>query len=187
MNLFQRDVKNFIRLKFLGLVNSYDNEPDILIQGIEYDFEYQNNKFNVKGNLTWQNVLNNQDFEAGSVLEQLYEKEQLPNTPFLFGNVAINYKLPNLFKNINSSIYYDINYVEEFYLNYKNVATLNPDKNTIPTQFLNNIGTTFSTKNKKHHINIEVQNLFNQVAFDNFKQQKPSRGFYLKYRFSIDH
>ncbi len=187
MNLFQRDVKNFIRLKFLGLVNSYDNEPDILIQGIEYDFEYQNNKFNVKGNLTWQNVLNNQDFEAGSVLEQLYEKEQIPNTPFLFGNVAINYKLPNLFKNINSSIYYDINYVEEFYLNYKNVATLNPDKNTIPTQFLNNIGTTFSTKNKKHHINIEVQNLFNQVAFDNFKQQKPSRGFYLKYRFSIDH
>lgn len=186
INLFQRDVKNFIRLQFLGLVNSYQNESDILIQGIEYDFGYQKNNFNIKTNITWQSVLNNQDFESGSALEEFFEKEQLPNTPFLFGNVDVTYKIPTLFKSLNTSINYGINYVKEFYLNYKNIATLNPDKNTIPTQFLNNVGATFSTKNKKHNINLSVQNLFNQVAFDNFKQQKPGRAFYFKYRFIID-
>jgi len=187
INVFQRDVNNFIRLQFLGLVNSYQNEEDILIQGIEYDLNYQKNNFNLKGNITWQKVLNNQDFESGSVNELLYEQQQLPNTPILFGNLSSNYKLPKLLKKLNTSIYYDVNYVQEFFLTYENIANLNKDRNTIPTQLLHNIGTTFSTKDKRHNLNFSVQNLFNQVVFDNFKQQKSGRAFYFKYRFTIDH
>ncbi|MBV7441207.1 TonB-dependent receptor [Weeksellaceae bacterium TAE3-ERU29] len=185
INLFQRNVKNFIRLNFLGLVNSYENEPDILVRGVEWDISFQLKKFQLTGNLTWQKVMNNQDFPDGSYQEMFYEKEQLPNTPFLFGNLNANYFMENLPKSLSANIYYGVNYVEEFFLSYEKIARKAP-KNIIPRQILHNIGFTLSTKNKKHHLNFEIQNLYNQIAFDNFNQQKPGRAFYVKYRFSLN-
>lgn len=185
VNLFQRKAENFIRLNFLGLVNQYLNEADVLIRGVEWGMLFKLKRLQFKGNLTWQNVLNNQDFLSGSFKEVFYEKEQLPNTPFLFGNLNTSFSIPSLTQKTSATIYYGINYVEEFFLGYEKIAKKAP-KNIIPRQFINSLGITVSTKNKKHHINFEVKNLYNQIAFDNFNQQKPGRAFYFKYRFALD-
>ncbi|MFD2589811.1 TonB-dependent receptor domain-containing protein [Aquimarina hainanensis] len=185
VHLFRRDVKNFIRFQFSGLVNSYQNEEDVLIRGVEWDLIYQYKKLRFSGNLTWQQVLNNQDFPSGSIEERVFEKQQLPNTPSLFANADISYQLPNLIRKVNTSVYYGVNFVDKFYVAYKKAATLT-DKNEIPTQFLNNAGITFSSTNGKHNVNIEVQNIFDASAYDNFRQSKPGSAFYLKYRFFLD-
>ena len=186
VNAYQRDAKNFIATVQGGLFTQSLNTNKVLIQGLEWDGTYKLNNFSVNASFTWQKKLNNEDFEDGSIEEEIFEKQQLPNEPILFGNIYFKYKIPKLFKNIQPSFYYGINYVDEFYLGYEKLANLNPDKNTIPTQFLNNIGATFSTKDKKHNISIDVRNVFNELAFDNFREQKPGRAFYFKYRFYID-
>lgn len=185
VNIFKRNVKNYIRLKFLGLISAYQNDPEVLINGIEYEVSYAIHNFKIRSNATWQAVLNNQDYETGSIEEDVFEKEQLPNTPKFFANLNASYNLPNLINNINTSIYYGINYVDAFYISYEKTALLT-NKNEIPAQFLNNFGVTFSTKNKKHNLNLHAENMYNSIAFDNFKQQIPGRAMYIKYRFFLD-
>lgn len=185
LNVFQRKAENFIRLKQLGIRNSYQNELNVLIRGVEWDFAVKVNKIGLSGNLSWQQVLNDVKYVAGTTEISNVYRQQLPNTPSLFGNAEINYEFPVLFKNINSSMYYGVNFVDEFFLSYGNIAKRNA-KNIIPVQFLNNVGATFSTKNKRHNLSIEAQNIFNELAFDNIKQQKPGRAFFVKYRLFIE-
>ncbi|EAR12950.1 putative TonB-dependent outer membrane protein [Polaribacter irgensii 23-P] len=185
IHVFRRNVKNYIRLKFLGLISGYQNDPDVLINGLEYEVSYALHNFKIRSNATWQAVLNNQDYETGSIEEAVFEKEQLPNTPKFFANLNASYNFPDLIHNINTSVYYGINYVDAFYISYEKTALLT-NKNEIPPQFLNNFGVTFSTKNKKHNLNLHVENMYNSTAFDNFKQQIPGSAMYVKYRFFLD-
>ena len=67
---------------------------------------------------------------------------------------------------------------------YANVARLT-DKNVIPTQFINNIGVTASTKDNKYNLSIEINNMFNALAFDEFKLQKPGRAVFMKLRYFL--
>ncbi len=185
INLFQRDVDNFIFLQQTGRFSGYENVLSVLVKGIECDFSFTQKKYRITGNFTWQNVLNNQEFIAGTTTRSRVYRDKMPNTPYLFANTNINYNAGTIFSKINMSVYHSINYVHEFFLNYPSVSQTDT-KNTIPDQFLNHIGATFSSTDNTYNLSIEARNIFDAEAFDNFNLQKPGRAIYLKLRYFIN-
>lgn len=185
INLFQRDVENFIFIRQEGVFSTYRNVLNVMIRGIEWDFNYQYSRyFTLNGNVTWQNVLNNEKYISGTNTISSVYRDRMPNTPYLFANLNANMAVENVLDGIDMSIYYSVNYIHEFYLNYESISQRNT-KNKIPTQFLNHLGFTLSSKERKYNLSFEARNIFDEEAYDNFRLQKPGRAFYLKLRYFI--
>lgn len=184
INLFQRDVDNFIFIQQSGVFSTYENVLNVLVKGIEWDILYAKNKFTFNGNLTWQNVLNNQEFISGTTNPSSVYRDRMPNTPYFFANVNTNYNFGKVLPKLNMSAYYAVNYVHDYFLNYPSVS-IRSTKNSIPSQFLNHLGATFSAKDNTYNLSVELRNIFNAEAFDNFNLQKPGRAIYCKLRYFI--
>ena len=185
VNFFRRDVLNFTQKIPSAKRSKYENIRDVLIYGFELDFKYNyNNRLFIDANFTRQYSLNNVKLNERGDLNRAY-KEQLPNTPFLFSNLAIAY---DLFENpikYKVTFDYNLNFVKEFYLGYSFTATAF-NKNTIPEQLTNDLGVTASTINEKYSVSIQATNIFNQRVFDNFNIQKPGRAIFARIRYNFN-
>jgi outer membrane receptor for ferrienterochelin and colicin len=185
VNFFRRDVLNFTQIIPSAKRSKYENIRDVLIYGFELDFKYNyNNRLFVDANFTRQYSLNNVKLNDRGDLNRAY-KEQLPNTPFLFSNLAIAYDLFENPKKYKATVDFNLNYVKEFYLGYSFTATAF-NKNTIPNQLTNDLGITISTINEKYSVSIQATNIFNQRVFDNFNIQKPGRAIFAKIRYNFN-
>ena len=181
-NYFVRDVKNYIYRQAFVRGSRHKNIYKVLVHGFEFSINYKlNERLSISGNITRQNVLNNQKYVTGTNNENRVYRDQLPNTPKLFGNGNVNYKLIKDEKKPNVSIYYRLNFVNEFYLGYESIAQ-GSEKNTIPTQVIQSSGATMVSTNEMLSVSLECSNIFNSLAFDNFNFQKPGRAFYVKIR-----
>ncbi|WP_108868771.1 TonB-dependent receptor [Aquimarina aquimarini] len=184
INLFQRDVDNFIFIQQFGVFSTYENVLNVLIKGVEYDVQYSREKLTLSGNLTWQQVLNNEKYVAGTTTRSRVYRDKMPNTPYLFANVNANFNFGKIFSKIDMSMYYAANYVHEYFLNYPSIS-ITETKNIIPNQFLSHIGTTFSAVENTYNLSVELRNVFNAEAYDNFNLQKPGRAVFLKFRYFL--
>ncbi|NLR94457.1 TonB-dependent receptor [Flammeovirga agarivorans] len=183
VNFFRRDVDNFTFRESFIRGSRYENILSVLIYGYELDLEWQwNNRLFWNANISRQYVLNNEKVDATGDESRVY-RDQLPNTPYLFGNLGASYSLlPS--KKVGLLLSYNLNYVHEFFLGYESIAQ-GGEKNIIPTQLLHNVGITASTKDNRYNISLESKNIFNALAFDNFNIQKPGRAFYMKVRYFL--
>ncbi|MDR7130925.1 outer membrane cobalamin receptor [Algoriphagus sp. 4150] len=182
-NFFMRDVDNFVFLRQEGVFSRYTNVLGVLIRGFEWEGHYQYaQKLTLQANLTYQNVLNNEKYVAGTRNPSLVYRDRMPNTPFLFANTQLTYLFAGLFTGADLSLYHSINYVHEYFLNYPSVA-ITSTKNIVPVQLLNNVGVTLSDINRTYNVSLEARNIFDKAAYDNFNQQKPGRAFFLKIRY----
>ncbi|WKN30300.1 TonB-dependent receptor [Porifericola rhodea] len=185
-NVFWRDVDNFIFIQQQGVFSAYQNLVNVLSRGAELDLRLTlNNSLDLNANFTWQDVLNNEKYVQGTKVESRVYRDRMPNRPYFFANADIQYQLVKDSKRLNVSAYYSINYVHEFYLSYASTS-INSTKNIIPAQLINNTGITFNTPERKYSLSLEVRNLYNAVAYDNFKMQKPGRAFYMKLRYFLN-
>lgn len=119
-------------------------------------------------------------------VDDRYFNARLPNIPYFFGNGEIRYhkgKFLNTKNNI--SAWWSANYVNEFYLFW--AVDGNKDfKNVVPSQFIQNMGATFSHPKNRWAITAEVTNMLNEKVFDNFSVQRPGRAFYITIRTFIN-
>ena len=185
LNVFYRDTENFIRITDGGRASQYENTFKVLIKGFDYDISYLKNNFRINANFTYQQVLNNVKYPTGSTTVSFVYRQQLPQTPSFFGSFSFNYNFDSLLKRINLSAFYSANYVQEYYLTYPNVSLLTY-KNIIPTQFVNNLGVTTSSKDNTYNLSFEINNVLNALAYDEFNLQKPGRAFYIKLRYFLN-
>ena len=187
LNGFLRWTDDMIFPALGGQLISYENQRNVYIRGFELDLKASwKNRLQIGINGTYQDVINNQEFNAISGRPNPFFRERLFNTPFLFGNANVNYALDQkLFRKIGLNFFYDFNYVEEFFLNYPNVSR-GGSKFTIPSQFLHHIGTTISSINGRYNLSLELRNLTNAQAFDDFALQKPGRAFFIKLRYFLN-
>lgn len=191
---FVRKVKNLIRVApGDGRFIQYINLLKTLVAGVEGEIRY-NHRFNgghiftVGGNITYQSVMNDEKYLKGTTISNYVYRNQLYNTPSLFGNWDVNFMF-NLNKltaktPIKLNLFYSGNYVKAFYLNYPSIATAGY-KNTVPMQCINNIGATLSVQDC-YHLTFECNNLANTLAYDNFAIQKTGRTFNVKLRVFIN-
>lgn len=164
-----------------------ENKASVRITGLEAEFRYDyENLLSFNVNLTYQNAINTTKFgnTASTVPEATY-LNRIPNQPWLFGNAGFNIGKNDLLgKNTRLQLNWYTQYVHWFYLTWEAFGSV-AGKSTIPSQLVHNAALTYSLKNGMYNISAECKNLSDNLAFDNFRLQKPGRAFYIKFRYFL--
>lgn len=182
-----RDTKDFI-YTVPNLYNStfkYENLSNIFTRGLEGELSYQYKRLlNVLMNVSYNKAYDNTQFANNSedAISATYKKD-IPNQPWLFGNLNVSIGKDDWFqKDSRVELYYGLQMTEWFYKNWKTYG--NPRNiPIIPRQTLHNIGISYSMDNGRYNLAFDVTNLSDALAYDNFKLQKQGRAFYLKFRY----
>lgn len=183
INLFNRASQNFIRFKPLGPFGEYENLNHVLTRGIEGGVGINHNQLiMLDANVTYQNLTDQTKFDEG--LPNTNYKSRVPNIPYLFSNVRLGFS-PNKKDATNQlAFYWNSRYVHEFFLTWENLGNPN-QKYTIPGQLIHDFVVDYALKNGQYSVSFTLSNLTNELAYDNFRIQKPGRAFYLKFNWFI--
>lgn len=182
-NTFFRLTENIIWLRTSQFFAQYQNLLKAAIQGIDVEIRYQPFQFlRLKANATFQDIRNRSPRNITGSVDDRYFDARLPNIPYLFGNGEIRYQKENLLgTNSRVSAWWSANYVHDYFLFW--AVDGNQDlKNTIPSQFLQNLGISLALNDNRFSITFESLNIANQKAYDNFNVQRPGRAFHLTLR-----
>ncbi len=184
-NLFYRDAKDFIRNQPLGATSRYVNQRDVISSGTEAEIRYTwKQSYFIIINGTWQNIINNTEFEDGRK-SNVY-KDRIPNIPWLFGNLTVGSRYRNVIgKGDQFTWQFNSRFIEEYFLKWPSQGS-RESKYTIPRQIAHNAELTYSMAEGKYNLSFESRNLLDEKLFDHFRLQKPGRSFYLKFRIFLE-
>ena len=191
---FYRDAKDFINTQIVkgsgrskGDAYQYYNSPGVKLYGIEGEVKYGYKKIvSLTVNGSYDKAINNWKYTDDSKKQvSLVYKEQLPNRPWVYGNVDMGVGQDNLLgKDTRVELNYLLQYTHWFYLSWGALGGKN-SKNYIPTQTVHSIIASYSWSKNKYNFSFEARNLLDERCYDNFRLQKPGRAFYAKFRISL--
>jgi outer membrane cobalamin receptor len=178
---FYRYIDNIIYLKASQFFAQYQNLLKARISGIEGEANWQPwTWLQLSANATYQNIINKSSAANAGTTDDRYYNLRLPNIPYLLSNGNMQYTRDNVFKKGNAlSCWYGAGYVHWFYL-YWSIDGRADQKATIPTQVVQQAGLSYAMNDSRYTASMEVQNLGNAKAYDNFSVQKPGRSIHLK-------
>ncbi|MEM8970126.1 MAG: TonB-dependent receptor, partial [Bacteroidota bacterium] len=172
MNAFLREVQDLIIL--LGTDNFfvYQNVANASSRGLEVNTSWtsQNRNFTITANSTYFDFINTSDSGPFGA----FEGDRIPNRPYLFLNNTIRYQLDKFFSSKDDlTLFGGTRYVHEFFRSWES-AGRRDTKQVIPSQFIQNVGVTYSRliENKKLSLTGEIQNLSDAQVFDFFGVQR---------------
>ncbi|WP_316819419.1 TonB-dependent receptor [Pedobacter gandavensis] len=169
-----------------GASAEYSNTDGIIIRGFETEVRYDyNNLFSVLLNMTYQDAVNRQEYEKGTIRINPLYLSRVPNEPWLYGNADFSIGKDNL---IGKDTRVQFNWFTQFINDYSVTWSKLGDKDTkayIPRQFIHNATLTYSMHKGKYNVSLESRNLTNVIAYDKFKLQKPGTSFFVKLRYAI--
>jgi len=177
-NYFFRSSNDFIRFNPIGPFGTYQNLQNVRTTGIEASagVEYKE-LVTFSGNLTWQNLRDWTQFDEG--LPNTNYKSRVPNIPYLFGSARLGI---NPFKNLienNLRFYWNTKYVHDFFLTWENLGDAD-SKNMIPSQLIHDLQVEYSLNDEEITVSLAVNNITDELVYDNFNIQKPGRAAYVK-------
>ncbi|MFT3738916.1 MAG: carboxypeptidase regulatory-like domain-containing protein [Breznakibacter sp.] len=189
INGFVRKVEDYIRLVVSEAegMSQYDNVSNVSVAGIESEFRYKfDNALDVTANFSYLNEKNKTKYQANGKPEITYNN-RMPNRPWLYSNLAVNYHKYGLFGGRGSHLHlsYYLQYVHWFYLTWEGYGALK-SKAVIPTQCVGNAVMAYSWQKDRYNVSLACDNVFDRVVYDNYKLQKPGRSFFLKFRLFIN-
>jgi outer membrane receptor protein involved in Fe transport len=183
--------RDFIRTELKRSMNSTRartvNLRDVNNKGAEATIRYRyKNVFNVGVNMSYQNLINQTKYEGGQEdMVSIVYKDRLPNMPYLFGNMDASYTFNKPFGGDGSLTFgYQLYYTHEYYEGWPSLGNAST-KITIPTQWNHNANMIYSFKGGKYNLTLECMNLTDELLYDHFKLQKPSRSFNAKFRYFL--
>lgn len=183
VNGFYRLTENIIWLRTSQFFAQYQNLLKAVIKGVDIELRYRAFDFlQIKANATFQDIRNRSPKHITGSVDDRYFDARLPNIPYLFGNGEVRYQKENfLGTNNRLSAWWSANYVHNYFLFW--AVDGNRDlKNSIPSQFIQNLGLSFALNENRFSATLEAFNIFNQKAFDNFNVQRPGRAFNITLR-----
>ncbi len=132
----------------------------------------------IDGNVTWQ------DFRNTSTQGEFaqFAGERIPNRPWLFANGSLRLQYKEIATATDeASVSFIVRYVNGFYPGWES-AGIPSSKLTVPSQVLCSLGLIYRVPidSVRFTFTGEVQNMFDQPAYDFFGVQKPGRAFYFK-------
>ncbi|GGH73170.1 outer membrane cobalamin receptor [Filimonas zeae] len=183
---FYRRLQDIIYLRTSQFFAKYQNLLQAQITGIEGECTLQPwPLLQFTGNATWQRILNKSRGSSSGTTDDRYYNLQLPNMPWLMGNAGLQYTQPHLFRRGNTlTCWYNAAYVHRFYLYWANDGRAD-QKATIPGQYIQQAGLSYTWLHNRYTASCEMQNLANARAYDNFNVQKPGRSIHLKLKVFI--
>lgn len=187
-NLFSRKIQNLIGFpgdaqdnQELGETIQYGNfDRETTSKGVEAEISY-----NYKDNFGFNFNLSKLTLQRKNLQDNIVNS---PNVPLFTMNTSLRYSFNNFIQNTaRFNLFYNAYFTDEF--SYKeeqgtNVAGL--EEFLIPTQFIQDFGCSYVFPNKRVSISLDVKNVFDEVAYDNLRVQKPGRAFYLKLNYIIN-
>ncbi|SMG05868.1 TonB-dependent receptor [Sphingobacterium psychroaquaticum] len=184
---FFRNSKDFIYSLPAGSTSSqFMNEGKVLVYGGELEARYKyTDLLEVTLNGSYQKTKQNQQYIYGTETPRETYGNMVPNQPWLFGNFFLSVGKNNwLGKGTRVQFDWSTQYFHSFFLTWEAWGS-SQSLNVIPTQLLHNAGITYALKDGRYNIAVESKNLTNELAYDNFRLQKPGRSFNLKLRYYI--
>jgi outer membrane cobalamin receptor len=188
---FYRNANDFIYAvvyKSNSSVSRYENTSKVKVKGLEGDIKYNYGDllyFNT--NISYQNAINNTKYSIGTTSgtpEATY-LNKIPNQPWLFGNADLSIGRNNILgKASRMQLNVSSQYVHWFYLTWEAYGS-KASKSTIPDQYIHNASISNSWNNGRYNLSLECRNFTNNLAFDNFRLQKPGRAFSVKMRYFL--
>ena len=186
-NVFYRNIqdkiKSFLATDEIGEYSTYINANSFLSTGfdLELKYSYNNQLFTSFGTSVFNSRFNTKYDEKG--LEYMWYKDREPNEPFFTFNYNTRYILKEFKNKSKLSFYYNLAYVDMFYLRWESVGS--NGKAIIPAQLIHDFGVSYKFYNEKLTVNTDFKNFTNQQAFDNWGLQKPGRAFYIKVNYQF--
>lgn len=194
LNSFYRRTKDLILLVPVQAPYArYENQQNVKGFGLEADGSVQlGSRFNFSANATWQNM---RLFGITTQQDVWKNGARLRNTPFLYGNLGVNYQSGPVSKqNASLKVFMFYSYLHEYYLEAipKRLegSGLFPKArvNTllvIPNQHLVNSGILVDFPAQRTAVGFDVKNLLNKDIYDNYRVQRAGRSIHLKINYSI--
>lgn len=190
--LIYRNTKDYIRRvtnRYSGglYYGAYENHGNVVTKGVSAELRYNySNLFSIGGNLTHQNIRNNERYINGyEGRESSTYKQRMPNTPYFFFNADATVYFYNLTGKGNLlTLNYSNTYVHEFSLYWENEGS-SSSKLKVPEQFSHHVTINYSLKNGRYNVSFECRNLTDERLYDNFSLQKAGRAFYGKIRYTF--
>lgn len=184
VNGFYRHIKDYIHAVLSeseGMIQ-YDNVADVDMKGVEGEVRYSwRDMVQLTSNITWQDARDKNKLKADGKPSITYDNK-VPNRPWLFSNTELTLTKHDVMgKDTRIRLNYLYQYVHWFYLTWEGYGSLST-KSRIPTQNIHSAMLTFSWQKERYNLSLECNNLYNALAFDNFKLQKPGRSFLCKLR-----
>ena len=180
-NLFVRDISDLIILiAAMDRSNIHSNVFNAVSQGLELSGQWRQagEGFGFSANTTYQRYYNNSN--EGDFVD--FEGDRIPNLPYFFANVSVNYTLIDNWKAQDRlSFFWTGRYVHEFFRGWESAGTTE-FKQEVPRQQLHHAGFTYNLPVGQTSMALtgEVQNIFDARVFDFFGIQRPGRAFYVK-------
>jgi hypothetical protein len=184
VNFMYRNSNDFIRTTFNNNQNKTLtlNQDSVNNYGVDGEIRYSyRNRFTAGVNMTYQNLRNMTKYEPEQNYVSDYYKDRMPNIPFFFGNTDATVFFYDVFKKGNNlSVGYNLLYVHAYYLYWPSRGA---EKFDIPDQFNHELNAVYTFADGKYNIGVECKNVLDNKLYDNFSLQKPSRAFYIKFRY----
>ncbi len=179
-----RHIKDYIHAVLSeaeGLIQ-YDNVAGVNMKGLEGEVRYScQDWLQLTSNITWQDARDRNKYKKDGKPSITYNNK-VPNRPWLFSNTELTLTKNNLLgQGTRVRFSYLYQYVHWFYLTWEGYGSKST-KSRIPTQNLHSATLTFSWKEQRYNLSLECNNIFDALAFDNFKLQKPGRSLLCKFR-----
>lgn len=171
-----------------------DNREGVSTWGGDIEARYSYKKWLSAGtSMTYQYLRNLQKFDYDvngnkMEIESPVYLDQMPNIPYFFGNADISATISNIGGKKNTlNIGYNLLYVHKFWLVWPTLGGQNmtDKKRFVPQQISHDLNMVYSMANGRYNVGLEIRNLTNNLLYDNFSLQKPTRGFYLNLRYFI--
>jgi outer membrane receptor protein involved in Fe transport len=184
VNFMYRNSNDFIRTTFNNNQNKTLtlNQDSVNNYGVDGEIRYSyRNRFTAGVNMTYQNLRNMTKYEPEQNYVSDYYKDRMPNIPFFFVNTDATVFFYDVFKKGNNlSVGYNLLYVHAYYLYWPSRGA---EKFDIPDQFNHELNAVYTFADGKYNIGVECKNVLDNKLYDNFSLQKPSRAFYIKFRY----
>lgn len=164
----------------------YENVPSVYIKGVEGEVRYDwQSKLQLSANISYQDARDQGKYKTDGKLSATY-KNRIPNQPWVFGNAEVSYVWNNVVLS-ESKLRLNCTYqwVHWYFLTWEAYGA-RESKARIPTQHIYNADITYSWKRGQYNIALECANIFDEMAYDNYKLQKPGRSFFAKFRLFIN-
>ena len=184
VNGFVRLVDNFIRAQMSETESmmQYVNVAAVHIKGVDGEVRYDwAGKLHLAVNASYDDSRDMRKYTQSGDISITY-KNRTPNRPWAWCNAEASYTFRNVgLRDSRLRLSCDYQWVHWFYLTWEAFGSAST-KSKVPTQHITNASLLYSWHNSRYNISLECTNLFDALAFDNYRLQKPGRAFFLKFR-----
>ena len=184
MNGFVRLVDNYIRATVTETESmmQYVNVAAVHIKGVDGEIRYDwAGKLHVAANASYDDSRDMRKYTQSGDLSVTY-RNRTPNRPWTYANTEVSYSFYDVgLRGSRLRLSADYQWVHWFYLTWAAFGSAS-SKSKVPTQHITNASLLYSWHANRYNVSLECTNLFDALAFDNYRLQKPGRAFFLKFR-----